>query len=330
MRGRWLAVCAVVAGAGCVDAGRYGCRQGSQCIRGGEQGACEPTGFCSFRDLECASGSRYAPGAGGGLGGMCTGSDGGGVNPDGAPPPIDGGGPDARMADSGRPPDDMVAVAAGSFVMGCLSSADPSCESDEQPQHTVMLGAFLIDKYEVTQAQYQACLDSGSCTVRPLRNFDPGGRPQHPVIDVPFAGATSFCAWLGKRLPTEAEWEKASRGSTGQLYPWGNAAITCVLANYDACGFGLQPVGMHPTGASPYGAHDMAGNASEWVSDYFSASYYASSPATSPTGPASGSTHGLRSGNHIYPATWLRCANRYENSPSSPAAADVAGFRCVR
>jgi formylglycine-generating enzyme len=180
----------------------------------------------------------------------------------------------------------MVDVPAGTFPMGCNAAIDEECKPDEDPPHDVTLSGFRIDVTEVTQAQYRECVESGAC-LAPTCDWDPcGGRANHPVVCVNRVDAIAYCTAQGKRLPTEAEWEKAARGPAGTKFPWGNDPVDCIHANVSGCVGGTEPVGSHPSGASKYGALDMAGNVVEWVSDRYDATYYAVSPAADPQGPA--------------------------------------------
>jgi formylglycine-generating enzyme required for sulfatase activity len=175
----------------------------------------------------------------------------------------------------------MVSVPEGEFTMG-RDDGRP----EESPAHPVFLNSFYIDKFEVTNQQYRICVESGSCS--PLKKDEAYNDPtleDHPVINVNLASARKYCAWVGKELPTEAEWEKAARGIDSRLYPWGNNEPDCSLAQFKDCGGQTVPVGSFPEGASPYGALDMAGNVWEWVSDEWQVDYYQNSPYKNPPGP---------------------------------------------
>jgi eukaryotic-like serine/threonine-protein kinase len=236
----------------------------------------------------------------------------------------------------------MQLVPAGKFSMGSNEAQDQA-----KPVHGVYLNDFYMDKYEVTNALYKACADAGICP--PLLNApykacvdagacDPAeqkeptyyGNPEfdrYPVIYVSWDQADTFCKWRGARLPTEAEWEKAARGTEGRIYPWGEA-LGCDLANYGHCVGDTTPVGSYEKGKSPYGVYDMAGNVWEWTADWYSESYYQNSPTVNPAGPESGDSRVLRGG------AWdndfgLRSTTR-SSSPSQSGFLDVIGFRCAR
>lgn len=204
----------------------------------------------------------------------------------------------------------MVYVPGGEFQMGC-DVGNPfgmSCDYDkyhyELPMHTVLLDAFYVDKYEVTVSQYRACVAAGGCQEpRRFRSrthdsyYDNAEFDHFPVLYVSNWDARDYCAWAGKRLPTEAEWEKAARGAIDvRSWPWGNDAMSdCTRMNYDDpniddgtnqwCNDDVTRVGSYPTGASPYGAMDMGGNVFEWVTDLYDVGYYLYTPYYNPTGP---------------------------------------------
>jgi serine/threonine-protein kinase len=227
-----------------------------------------------------------------------------------------------------------ILIPAGRFQMGCDNSKD-SCQGDEQPLHTVTLSAYTIDKYEVTNARYKACVDAGGCEPpQEASSYTRDvyfGNPEfadYPVIKVTWRQASAFCAWEGKRLPTEAEWEKAARGgSDTRKYPWGDSAPDCTKTNYDWCVGDTSRVGSHPSGASPYGVMDMAGNVWEWVNDRYDSSYV--SPGSNPQGPATGGNRVLRGGSWGNYDNYVRSAYRGNRNPVNWYN-DYLGFRCVR
>ena len=233
-----------------------------------------------------------------------------------------GGGSCTEVAD----PSEMVSVPAGDFPMGCNAAVDKDCADDEKPQHTVTLSAFEIDRTEVTQAQYTACVLAGSC--EPAACDWSCDKTTYPASCVTWSQANSYCAWAQKRLPTEAEWEKAARGADGNKYPWGNGEPTCDLANIAGCNDGAVAVGSLSAGASPYGALDMAGNMVEFVADWYDEKYYADSPAADPTGPATGKRYGGRGGGYKSDADFVRTSKRdwYDSTDNAPSL----GFRCAR
>lgn len=243
----------------------------------------------------------------------------------------------------GPPPDpgDMVAVPAGAFQMGC----DPAhnggwqCNLPELPQHTVYLDAYEIDQTEVTNAQYARCVAAGGCPQQPFSNSQVRpfyyGNPtydDYPVIWMTWFQARDYCRWAGKRLPTEAEWEKAARGAgVPRAYPWGDQAPNCSLTNYApgrTCVGDTNAVGSNPDGASPYDALNMAGNVAEWVADFYDESYYSSSPLSNPQGPTSGLYPVLRGGAWDARAGSIRTAARNNSWPLDHWI--TVGFRCAR
>ncbi|MBN1583608.1 MAG: formylglycine-generating enzyme family protein, partial [Anaerolineae bacterium] len=228
----------------------------------------------------------------------------------------------------------MVYVPAGEFLMGS-PNAGQDAQDDEKPQHTVYLDAFWIDQTEVTNAMFARFVsDTGYETGAqargwawvlvgtqwkevtgadwqhpqgPITSID--GLDDHPVVQIGWDDANAYCQWAGRQLPTEAQWEKAARGTDGLVYPWGDSFDGSKLNFCDAnCFIDWQdadsddgyartaPVGSYPAGASPYGGLDMIGNVWEWVLDWYGRSYYASSPDQNPTGPTTGEERGLRGG----------------------------------
>ncbi len=246
-------------------------------------------------------------------------------------------------------PTGTVEIPAGKFWMGC-APGDVACSNDEKPLHEVMLSAYAIDRTEVTVDQYASCVaafgclpPSGTYAQESKWNWGAPGRGSHPLNGVSLALAKGYCAWAGKRLPTEAEWEKAARGGCDKFpnqdckaaattYPWGNSAPTCTYATYDngsaGCGGGTTvPAGSRPAGASPYGVQDMAGGVSEWVSDAFSATYYGNSPSTDPQGPTSGNGSIKRGGGFTSSPAYVRISTRFSADPTT--SYQDQGFRCA-
>jgi formylglycine-generating enzyme required for sulfatase activity len=230
--------------------------------------------------------------------------------------------------------DAMVDIPVGPFQMGC-SAEDSRCAHNEEPLHTVTLEAYQIDKYEVTNAQYARCVAAGKCSppshTSSFTRIDYYGASRYaryPVVTVDWAQAMAYCAWAGKRLPTESEWEKAARGTDTRIYPWGNEAPDCQRANFQGCEDDTAQVGSRPAGASPYGVMDMAGNVSELVADWYDAKYYTTSPVQNPMGPSSGKYRVLRGGSLAEGFALQRASFRYWYSPDRSNF--KTGFRCVR
>jgi formylglycine-generating enzyme required for sulfatase activity len=233
----------------------------------------------------------------------------------------------------------MVRVPAGSFWRGC-STHDTSCEADERPGRNLELREFWIDAAPVTVAQYRRCVEAGACTkaqanaVDSFCNEGARGRENHPINCVDWYQATSYCASRGKRLPNEAEWEKAARGDDGRVFPWGDEAPACARAVWNhggnGCGKGTTgPVGRKPAGASPYGALDMAGNVWEWVYDTYDPAFYLRAPGRDPVHDGPGVYRVLRGGSfHSDLPGELRAGDRNANDPS--LRGDTFGFRCAR
>ena len=237
----------------------------------------------------------------------------------------------------------MALIPAGPFMMGCDESAIADCGQDEIPYHQVNLSAYFIDRNEVTVGDYAACVDAGACT--PPVDPDPAcdwGNPERadfPMTCVDWFQSQAFCNWRDKRLPTEAEWEKAARGGDARIYPWGDQVPSCQVAVvFDdvaggrGCGTDhpMAVCSKSPAGDSPAGLCDMAGNIWERVSDWYGRDYYAASPSTDPSGPEAGQGRVSRGGTitMINRDTYLRSFNRYYHQPQ---ATDVLlGFRCAR
>ncbi|TAJ23092.1 MAG: formylglycine-generating enzyme family protein [Nitrospirae bacterium] len=237
---------------------------------------------------------------------------------------------------------EWVLVPAGEFEMGAEGApAGP----DEAPKHKVTLDAFYIGKYEVTNRQYQAFVKTTGH--RPPDNPDGpkysiwkgttplDGTAELPVINVSWNDAVAYCKWVGGRLPTEAEWEKAARGTDGRTYPWGNDPVTGNRSNYGIEGVTfwegpttLAKKDQYDFGKSPYGAYEMAGNVWEWVQDWYDENYYKNSPAQNPTGPAEGKTRVMRGGSWRDQPDIVRAANRNKHLPDERRT--YIGIRCAK
>lgn len=242
------------------------------------------------------------------------------------------------------PPEEMVTIPEGNFLMGC-STLDPNCHSNEYPLHKVYLSEFAIDLYEVTNEYYAECVRVGVCTppattgsITRASYYEDASYRNYPVIAVTWYQALTYCYWRGKRLPTEAQWEKAARGPSGTpVYPWGNTYPTCSLMNYMKgagvyCIGDTTPAGAYPEGISPYGLHDIAGNVWEWTADWYDDDYYSRYPVNSwpadPGGPSSGLTKVIRGGAWDMNAESARNSRRQNGLPYDLDTA--TGFRCVR
>lgn len=241
---------------------------------------------------------------------------------------------------------DMVYVPAGPFLMGCNALEDFDCSSNELPQHEVFLDAFLIDRFEVTASEYAACVDAGICvyegsTTSNLRTYGKEGREDYPINYVNWDEASAYCAWQGKTLPTEAQWEKAARGPDARKYPWGNLPeVGCDYASTQldvpdeaTCDDGgIMAVGSKPLGKSIYGAEDMIGNVWEWTQDYYDAAYYQQAPTgmwNNPQGPTISTERSLRGGGYGNSASYyFRASTR--NGEESDRRVGTYGFRCAR
>jgi formylglycine-generating enzyme required for sulfatase activity len=244
--------------------------------------------------------------------------------------------PGEIVAKDGAP---MVQVPAGVFPMG-VPPGDRDGGRDEYPRHEVFLDTYSIDTFEVTNGRYLEFVKAtGHRTPQhptdPSRNLWEGGlMPEsiadRPVVNVDWFDAEAYCHWAGKRLPTEAEWEKAARGTDDRRFPWGNVEPTHGHLNYNQRWQGektLMPVGSYKAGKSPYGAHDMAGNVWEWVADWYDPLYYEKSPARNPKGPETGTQKVLRSSGWEVETPLVRSFTRVNSDPLNRNAS--TGFRCA-
>ncbi len=262
----------------------------------------------------------------------------------------------------------MVLIPAGEFLMGAPEEAGGL--PDERPQRKVYLAPYWIDRFEITNDDYAAFVRATGHRIpenpKPALTLWEAGMPlpdsgRHPVVNVSWDDALAYCRWKGKRLPTEAEWEKAARGSDGRIYPWGQSWDPAMAnsASYWAGhtiefkssvdweafwvkGEGARiakekglkgevltlPIGSFPQSASPYGIHDMAGNVAEWVQDWYNPNYYRVAPLTNPQGPEHGGIKAMRGGSWLKPAISLRTSDRdWGTMDSRPSG---TGFRCSK
>ena len=235
--------------------------------------------------------------------------------------------PQPPMEIVGRDGAPMVLIPVGEFTMGSDKGDD-----DEQPIHKVFLDSFYLDKFEVTNGRFAKFVEA-------IQSEPPWGfadketpvlRPDQPVRWVNWMDAIGYCLWVGKRLPTEAEWEKAARGTDGRAYPWGNDPPTPAHAV-----FGLKEgsdtvsaIGNRDKGKSPYGVHDLAGNLYEWTTDWYDEEFYSKNPAINPRGPAEGTAKVQRGGSYINGAYRLRSSFRTKGDPTEHDP--NVGFRCAQ
>jgi formylglycine-generating enzyme required for sulfatase activity len=225
----------------------------------------------------------------------------------------------------------MVEIPEGLFTMGLDGI---QALEDERPKHQVSLAAFLLDTYEVTTTQYAAFLAvTNRAAPWQWNTVDLTLHRDRPVIGVDWSDADAYCRWKGKRLPTEAEWEKSARGTDGRLYPWGNRSPHKDLANF-ALGARfsysqvLMPVQSYEQGKSPYGLYQMAGNVWEWVQDWYQTNYYEVSPDHNPQGPEQGQFKVLRGGSWSDLPKYLLTYGRFKLPPETRNS--YVGFRCAK
>jgi len=235
---------------------------------------------------------------------------------------------------------DMVMIPAGEFNMGCdRFKPKEKCSVVELPLHKVYMPDYYIDRTEVTVAKYSACLAVGACT-KPIKTYSDSHRDyfynpefgNYPVIFVTWFQARDYCTWTGKRLPSEAEWEKAARGrGSTRIYPWGNAAPDCRTTNIQVklkqCVGDVNEVSSYSKDTSLFGVVDMAGNAREWINDWYDPGFYKISPYNNPTGPATGRYVVMRGGRFDNVWAAARVASRRTIGPNDYGAG--ISFRCA-
>jgi formylglycine-generating enzyme required for sulfatase activity len=243
--------------------------------------------------------------------------------------------------------DEMILIPAGEFIMGSNKKVDRNAYQAEFPQRRVYLKAYEIDKFEVTTVQFLKFVLAHDMPPLIDWQYDGGNFQEtmssHPVMHVSWDEADAYCRWAGKRLPTEAEWEKAARGEDGRIYPWGNQMAGLSRANYGRTGLSgpvrdrperllLYPpiisVDKYDNAVSPYGVFQMSGNVAEWVADWFDRTYYATAPDKDPMGPEKGTQRSFRGGSWIDSTPSVRAAQRNGTDPNTRM--NWLGFRCAR
>ncbi len=268
-----------------------------------------------------------------------------------------------------RPLESMVSIRGGQFIMGASSELQSAalelcreeigmrnrvaCVRDvvdsEGPQRKVYVSPFSIDRVEVTVAAWRACVQAGACSPAPLALADARFlRPNLPITSVTWNEADAYCAWRGARLPSEAEWERAARGTDGRVWPWGNVLkpnafnhgrftgpddagsdfVALIRPDASDGATFLAPVGAHMDGASPDGVLDMAGNVMEWTADYYRPESPQSFSTVNPHGPDAGAMRSLRGGSWRQPPFFARTSYREAAAPDTRST--EVGFRCVR
>ncbi len=234
----------------------------------------------------------------------------------------------------------LVLIPAGSYPMG-VPLGDRDGGRDEYPRHVIEVTDFYMDKYEVTNGRYLEFVKTTNHRVpqnpkNPTRNLwegigIPASLADRPVINVDWADADAYCRWAGRRLPREAEWEKAAKGNNDWRFPWGNVEPTDKHLNFNQKWIGektLMPVGSYESGKSPYGVYDMAGNVWEWVNDWYDAKYYEHSPEKNPPGPESGTKRVIRGAGWQNETPTVRIFTRVDSDPT--IRNESTGFRCAR
>ena len=221
----------------------------------------------------------------------------------------------------------MALIPSGEFLMGAEDLLP-----DARPVHQVFVSSYWLDRYQVTNAQYRKCVDAGACLPPKDRQaFEDIDRAQHPVTNVTWLQARTYCQWKGKRMPTEAEWEKAARGTDGRRYPWGNSGEVIKsrlkAGEVKIAQNGTEPVGSQSAFASPYGVFDLVGGVSEWVKDWYGEEFYQVSPSHDPQGPVRGSFRVLRGG--PFTERLLEAHVSYRSWDEMTYWGPTVGFRCA-
>jgi formylglycine-generating enzyme required for sulfatase activity len=233
----------------------------------------------------------------------------------------------------------MVLIPQGAFEMGSRRSlreldpvaifqADRHMLGPEDPAHEVILDAYYIDLHEAANSDYKKYLEATGSKALPRYWDDPNfNQPTQPVVGTTWKEAQAFCQWNNKRLPTEAQWEKAARGKRPVKYPWGNEEPDKTRLNFNSHIGKTAPVGSYPTGKSDYGVFDLSGNVAEWVQDWHFPEYYLFSPKENPPGPEKGHYKIIRGGNWKNKAEDVRLT--YRNATVPKARSKTVGFRCA-
>lgn len=228
---------------------------------------------------------------------------------------------------------EMILMPSGEFLMG---SGKAEGRADERPQKTIYLDSYSIDAFEVTNKRYLEFIHKTGRKDPPnpysdKKLSDEGGVDSLPVVQLTWYDAVDYCRWAGKRLPTEAEWEKAARGVKGAVFPWGEQSPDTIKVNFGKNWDGINtlwPVGTQPETDSPFGVHDMAGNVREWVKDWYAPDYYQTGPTHNPVGPEEGILKVIKGGSwHSFKGD-IRSASRGKGGFALKT--DGIGFRCAK
>lgn len=256
---------------------------------------------------------------------------------------LNGAQPESLVGKDGAP---MLLIPEGEFIMGTddVGAGWHQGNPNEHPEHAVKLKSYYIDQFEVTIARYATFLEAAKHSAPPSWDDEAvNSAGDRPVVGVDWEDANAYCQWAGERLPTEAEWEKAARGTDKRRFPWGDMQPFVDIANYNRGLWVSYPITLAPVtsgaegmsirhglkdgGKSPYGLYHMAGNAAEWVADWYDREYYGKSPKENPTGPASGEKKVLRGGSWGDPPRNIRVTARFS---ADPEFRDTSiGFRCA-